>query len=81
MKHRRHAVLCVPLPPGFVRTSPEEIPPDFLFIPRIALGDAAAVAVRLNADQIAAGDVERKLFLPMKCFEPIKRRRQEGGPR
>lgn len=79
MRHRRHAILCVPLPDGFVRTSAEQIPPEFVFVPRIALGEAAAVAVKLNADQIAAGDVERKLFLPVKCFEPLKRRRQAAG--
>lgn len=84
MKHSRHSVLRIPRPPGFNPSAPTDIPPEFVAIPRIGLGQAAAEALRLNAEEMAKGDGAAFVFVPMKCFESLpwkkwRRPAQENG--
>lgn len=70
MKSKRHAVVRVDWPPGFAPSAPTEIPPSLVFIPRAALGEAADIAVRLNAQEMTkAADQPRGWFLAVKTME------------
>lgn len=70
MRNKRHTVVRIPWPPDFTPAAPNEIPPSIVLIPRIALGEAAAVAVRLNAQEMAKPAGHRNgWFLAVKAMD------------
>ena len=70
MRKKRHAVIRISWPPDFTPAAPSEIPPSIVHVPRLALGEAAAVAVRLNAAEMAKPASQRgSWFLAVKTME------------
>lgn len=80
MKHNRHSVIRIDRPPGWLPSSPTDVPESILEVARIDLGRAAAEAKRLNEAEMAKGDDARFLFLPLKCFESPPRRKRRRRP-